>query len=72
MPQVDAPITGGKIDTNDPSGSFVSIGKAIAGVGLAVLVVSFGQRLGDVMTRTTDSALGTNVSGSGIQFRGEL
>ena len=38
MPQIEAPVTGAEIDTSDPFGSLQSIGMAIVGAFVSVMV----------------------------------
>ncbi len=73
MPQVEAPVTGGKVDSSDLPGSAMSIVKAIGGVGLATVVVAYGQDVGDYIRRTIGNATGVQSSqDNGFGFRGSL
>lgn len=65
MPEVEAPVTGGKVDTSDPAGSALSIVKAMGGVGLAAVIVTYGSEIGDRVQRMIGSATGVETSDQG-------
>lgn len=62
MPEVEAPVTGGKVDSDDLSGSGVSILQAIGGVGLASLIIAYGRDVGDFAKAQIASATGLGTS----------
>jgi len=65
MPEVEAPLTGGKVDTSDPAGSAMSIVKAMGGVGLATVVVTYGQEIGNFVQQRIGAATGVQTSDQG-------
>lgn len=65
MPQVEAPITGGKVSTSDVSGSAMSIVKAVGGVGLATVIVAYGQDVGNFIQQRIGAATGVQAGSNG-------
>lgn len=72
MPEVEAPITGTKVDTSDPLGSLKSVVYGVLGIGLFIMMVNYGGEVGDRVTSFTDNLLGTDASGENVFTRGEL
>lgn len=73
MPEVEAPLVGGKVDTDDWGGSARSIAMAVGGVALGGIVLSYGSQLGDWATTRIDNLAGTNASGNaGFGLMGDL
>lgn len=70
MAEVEAPLVGAEVDTEDPSGSAVSIVMAILGVGLASVIVAYGREVGNVISDTVASKTGMDASGdnSGLEL----
>lgn len=65
MPQVEAPLTGGKVSSSDVSGSAVSIVKAMGGVGLMTVILAYGQEIGNAVQRRIGAATGVQTSEQG-------
>ncbi len=73
MPKVEAPITGGMVDTSKPAESMKSIAMAMGGVAVGAVVLSYGSQIGDYLTTRIDSLVGTNASGNaGFGLMGDL
>ena len=73
MPKVEAPITGGKVDTSDFGGSAKSLAMAIGGVAVGSVVLAYGSQLGGYVTNVVDNMAGTNASGNaGFGLMGDL
>jgi hypothetical protein len=73
MPKVEAPITGGKVDTSDFGGSAKSIAMAVGGVAVGSVVLAYGSQIGDYVTTRIDNLAGTNASGNaGFGLMGDL
>lgn len=72
MPEVEAPIVGSEVDTDDPSGSAVSIVSGILGVGLMTVVLKYGQQVGNWASEQVDAATGANGGASGDVIMGDF
>lgn len=72
MPEVEAPFVGAEVDTSDPIGSFKEVLLAVGGIGLLVMLMTYGRQFGNWATSQTDDLLGLNAGGNNPLTRGDL
>lgn len=72
MPEVEAPVTGTEVKTDDPARSAMSIVGGILGVGLLTVVVNYGSSLGSWATEQINAATGVQGGSAGDVIQGEF
>lgn len=60
MPEVEVPFVDEEIDTDDPSGSLMTVIGLVVGGGVFFMALNYSQRIGNKATEFTDSVLGTD------------